>query len=110
VAPPPRDPPAPIELPFRAFHAGDAEWIVREVGRAAAGTGMQSRAPLTLLFFALATDPDQSLREVLTAAGRLDDLSDAQLVELLATSRPFRHEQDRQEVFPDTRKRGGKGM
>ncbi len=108
--PTPRDPLASAELPWRTIRAGSEDWVIREAGRTASGTGGDSRAPLVLLFFARAEEPERPLRELLTGAGRLHDFTDDYLIDLLAASRPVRPEQDRQEVFPDTRKRGGKGM
>jgi hypothetical protein len=48
--------------------------------------------------------------EVLIAGRRLADLSDDELLAARARARPFHEERERQEVFPDTRKRGSKGI
>ena len=109
VPTPSREPLRPIELPHRAFSAAGDEWIAREGGMTAAGNG-GPRAPLLLLVFARAAEPERSLREHLLAGRRLADLSDDELADALAAARPFREERDRREVFPDTRKRGGKGL
>ena len=105
---PPREPLRPVELPFRSLRAGDEEWNAREGGLTASGRG--SPAPLLLLFFARADDPEHAVRELLVAGRRLDDLSDDELIEALGRARPFREERERLEVFPDTRKRGSKGI
>ena len=106
----PRDPPAPIQTPLRPLAIEGVEWIVREAGRSSSGIGMDSPAALVLLWFCRAADPDRPEREILTPARRLDDLADLELEQLFGASRPFRAPAERQEVFPDTRKRGGKGM
>jgi hypothetical protein len=83
---------------------------VREGGLSVSGEGSGPRAPLVLLLFARAAEPDQVVRELLVAARRLADLGDDELVDALARARPYREERERQEVFPDTRKRGSKGI
>jgi hypothetical protein len=92
------------------LRAGDEEWIVREGGLGASGQGGGPRASLLLLLLARADDPDRLVGEVLVAARRLDELSDEQLVDAIARARPYREDGERQEVFPDTRKRGSKGI
>jgi hypothetical protein len=72
--------------------------------------GRDTRAPLLHLIFALASEPERPLRELLVPGRALADLTDEELLELLAAARPYRDRHDRQEVFPDTRKKGGKGM
>jgi hypothetical protein len=72
--------------------------------------GFATRAPLLHLVFALTSDPEHPVREVLTPGHAIADLTDDELLELLARARPYQARQDRQEVFPDTRKKGGKGM
>lgn len=86
------------------------EWVVREGGRLSAGIGRDTRAPLLHLIFARAAEPERPLRELLTQGRALADLADAELPELLARARPYRERQERQEVFPDTRRKGGRGM
>lgn len=110
VEQPSREPPAPIETPLLPLTIGGEQWIVREAGRTSSGIGMDSPAALVLLLFCRADDPDRPEREVLAPARRLDDLADAELEQLFGRSRPFRAPGERQEVFPDTRKRGGRGM
>jgi hypothetical protein len=105
-----REPPRPIEVPFRALAAAQEQWVVREGGQSLSGEGSGSRAALILLVFARAAEPERTLREQLVAARRLQDLSDDELLDALARSRPFREEGARREVFPDTRKRGSKGI
>lgn len=110
VEPAQREPPRPIELPFRTVRSGDEDWLVREGGLTAAGHGVGRRAPLMMLLFARAADPDRLVRETLVPAKRMDELSEDELVDALGRARPFREERERQEVFPDTRKRGSKGI
>jgi hypothetical protein len=99
-----------VELPSRTIERGEESWIVREAGRSSAGVGMATRAPLLHLVFALGAEPERPLRELLTPGRGISDLGDDDLVELLARARPYQERQERQEVFPDTRKKGGKGM
>ena len=106
----PRDPLRLLELPSRALAWDDQSWVVREGGRSSAGIGRSVRAPLLHLTFALAAEPDRLVKEVLTAGRGMADLSDDELIELLGRARPYEPPQERQEVFPDTRKKGGKGM
>ena len=92
------------------MRAGDEDWIVREGGRTASGSGADPRAPLLLLFFARAAEPDVIVRELLTPGHRLNDLTDAELVGLVARARPQRVDRERREVFRGTRKGGGQGL
>ena len=105
-----RDPLRPIELPTRAIQQGGEEWVVRESGRTSAGVGRDTRAPLLHLIFARAGEPERPLRECLAPGRGIADLTDDELADLLARARPYQEHHDRQEVFPDTRKKGGKGM
>ncbi len=105
--PGPRDPLRPIELPSRAFEMEGEAWLVRESGRISAGVGRATRAALLHLVFALASAPERPLRELLTEGRALAELGEEELTVLLARARPYR---ERQEVFPNTRKKGGKGM
>ena len=108
--PGPRDPLRPIELPSRAFEMEGEAWLVRESGRISAGVGRATRAALLHLVFALASAPERPLRELLTEGRALAELGEEELPVLLARARPYRERQERQEVFPNTRKKGGKGM
>jgi hypothetical protein len=110
VDPAPRDPLRPVELPSRTIERAGESWIAREGGRTSAGVGMDTRAPLLHLIFALEADPERPLKELLTQGLGMADLSDDELLELLGRARPYQERHDRQEVFPDTRKKGGKGM
>ena len=83
---------------------------MREAGRTSAGVGKDPRAPLLHLIFALASEPERPLREQLTPGRGMAELTDDELLELLSRARPYQDRRDRQEVFPDTRKKGGKGM
>ena len=83
---------------------------MREGGRTSTGVGRSVRAPLLHLIFALGADPERPLKEVLTTGLGIADLTEDELTELLAKARPYHEHHDRQEVFPDTRKKGGKGM
>jgi hypothetical protein len=62
------------------------------------------------LIFARGAEPERSLREVLTPGRGIAELTDDELLDLLDGARPYQERRDRQEVFPDTRKKGGKGM
>ena len=97
------------EGPSRAFRAGEEEWAVRESGRTASGRGTDPRVPLVLLFFASGAEPDRPIREILIPERGLEELSDHELVVLLGRARPYRADQERKELFPDTRMKGGKG-
>ena len=108
--PGPRDPLRPIELPSRAFEMEGEAWLVRESGRISAGVGRATRAALLHLVFALASAPERPLRELLTEGRALAELGEEELPVLLARTRPYRERQERQEIFPNTRKKGGKGM
>ena len=108
--PPPRDQTRGAGGPSRAFQAGEEEWAVRESGRTAAGRGTDSRVPLVLLFFASGDEPDRPIREILIPEQGLEELTNEELIVLLERARPYRTDQDRKEVFPDTRKKGGKGL
>ena len=98
-----------MEVPSRTVRGGEEEWVVREGGRTASGRGPDPRAQLLLLLFARGAEPDQPIRELLICGERLDELTDEDLIALLGRARPYRTDRDRQEVFPDTRKKGGKG-
>ena len=107
--PPQRDQIRGAEGPSRAFRAGEEEWVVRESGRTASGRGTDSRVPLVLLFFASGAEPDRPIREILIPERGLEELTDHELIVLLGRARPYRTDQDRKDVFPDTRMQGGKG-
>ena len=106
----PREPLRPIEVASRSIHANGEEWIVSEGGRTSSGRGTDSRAPLLFLLFARAADPDEPVREILSAVPGLDHLGDDELVALLVRAREYREVQQRSEVFTDTRKKGQKGL
>ena len=105
---PPRDQIRGAEGPPRAFQAGGEEWVVSESGRTVSGRGTDPRVLLVLLFFAAGTDPDRPIREILIPERGLEELTDQELIVLLGRARPYRTDQDRKEVFPGTRKKGGK--
>lgn len=106
----PRDPLRPVELPSRTIERSGEAWVAREGGRTSAGIAMDTPAPLLHLIFALEGNPERPLKELLTPGWGIADLTDDELLELLAKARPYQERHDRQEVFPDTRKKGGKGM
>ena len=110
VEPGPRDPPQPIELPSRSIEVEGEGWVVREGGRLSAGVGRDTPAPLLHLVFARAADPERPALETLAPGRALDELSELELGDLLARARPYRERHERREVFPDTRRKGGKGM
>ena len=106
----PHEAPRAIEAPSRSLEVNGEEWIVTEGGSTSSARGTESRAHLILLLFARAAEPDQPVREVLTAVPGLDELGDDELIHLLARARAYRVVQERSEVFPDTRKKGQKGF
>ena len=120
--PPPARPPSPppppaaraplreIEVRSRPLVVAGVEWIVNEGGRAASGRAGDPRAALTLLVFVRASEPGTPVSEILAPIFGLDDASDDELAALLARARPFRGLSGRSEVFPDTRRKGAKGM
>lgn len=94
----------------RVFRSGEEEWAVRESGSTASGRGTDTRVLLVLLFFASGAEPDRPIREILIPEQRLDELTDQELIVLLERALPSRTDQNRKEVFPDTRKKGGGGL
>ena len=98
------------EVPSRVFQGGEEEWAVRESGWMASGRGSDTRGPMVLLLFARRAEPDQPIQEILISGRGLDELTDQELSVLLGRSRPYRADQGRKEVFPDMRKKGGKGL
>ena len=74
------------------------------------GRGTDTRVPLVLLLFARGAEPDRPIREILIPGRGLDELTDQELIVLLGRARPYRTDQDPQELFPDTRKKGGKRL
>ena len=109
LEPHPRDQIRGAEGRSRAFQAGEEEWAVRVSGRTASGRGTDPRVPLVLLFFASGAEPDRPIREILVPGRGLEELTDQELIVLLGRARPYRTDQGRKEVFPDTRMKGGKG-
>lgn len=105
-----RGPLQPVEVPTRAFTAAGEEWIAAEVGRSASGSGRDPSAPLLLLTFARAAHPESPMLEILVPGRALEALADAELEQLLGRARPPRAARERQEVFPDTRRKGGRGL
>ena len=99
-----------VEVRSRALEFGGERWIVRESGRTSSGTGGDARAPLLHLVFIRAADPERPARELLACGHTIDDLTDDELAGLFARARPYRDREGRREVFPDTRKKGGKGI
>jgi len=98
------------EVPSRVFQGGEEEWAVRESGWMASGRGSDTRVPMVLLLFARRAEPDQPIQEILISGRGLEELTDQELSVLLGRSRPYRADQGRKEVFPDMRKKGGKGL
>lgn len=108
-APRPRGPVPLVEARSRGLDLGGEQWIVRESGRTSSGAGGDARAPLLHLVFLRAADPERPARELLGCGHTIDDLTDDELAGLFARARPYRDREERREVFPDTRKKGGKG-
>lgn len=81
----------PAAVPYhRGFRVHDTEWLAWVSGFGAPGTGNMGLGVVQTLHFALATDPDRPLREVLMPTGRLEDLFDEELLRLFADSREIR--------------------
>jgi hypothetical protein len=99
-----------VEVPSRVFQGGEEEWAVRESGWTTSGRGSDTRVPMVLLLFARGAEPDQPIQEILIPGRGLDELTDQELSVLLGRARPYRTDQGRKEVFPDTRKKEEKGL
>lgn len=99
-----REEPPPVEAPSLRFFREDEEWIVRVEGRTTSGRREDAGAPLLLLSFARAEDPDRRLREVVGAGRTLEALGPDQLGRLLDASRPYREDWQGSELFPETRR------
>lgn len=99
-----REEPPPLEPPSLRFFREDEEWIVRVEGRTSSGRREDPGAPLLLLSFARAEDPDRRLREVVGIGRSLEALTPGELGRLLDASRPFQEEWEGGELFPETRR------
>jgi hypothetical protein len=73
----------------RTFTHEGREWLVRLSGKGACGTGSYGLGLVEAVHFADPAEPARPLREALLALGRFESLYDAELVRLLATSRPI---------------------
>src|SRR5688572_9629574 len=106
----PRNPPEPSSpapvAPTVCFTDDGTEWIARVAGFAASGRGRPgSGAPLVLVMFARAEDPDRPSLEVLHVGRGLESLDDAALKELRSRARPAPSASEREDIFSDTRAR-----
>lgn len=99
-----REEPPPVEAPSLRFFREDEEWIVRVEGRTRSGRREDAGAPLLLLSFARAEDPDRRLREAVGIGRSLETLTPGELGRLLDASRPYREEWEGSELFPETRR------
>jgi hypothetical protein len=66
----------------------EGRWEVRVAGATRSGTGPDAGASLLLLVFSSEDEPELPPREILTAGRSLEALTDEDLEELLARSRP----------------------
>lgn len=99
-----REEPPPVEPPSLRFLREDEEWIVRVEGRTRSGRREDAGAPLLLLSFARAEDPERRLREAVGIGRTLESLTPGDLGRLLDASRPYREEWEGTELFPETRR------
>lgn len=82
----------------RTFEVDGAEWAARVLGVTSAGTAPDVRAHVVLVGFSRASEAHAMEREAMAPVSSLEDLSDDQLVDLLAASRPARHPEGTQET------------
>jgi hypothetical protein len=100
----PREEEPPPPRPSRSFTVDGEEWIATAVGRTSAGFDHDARAPLLLLSFARADDPDEPVREGYQVARELDAVPWERLREALRRSRPWEADWEGSALFPGTRK------
>lgn len=93
----------PPEPPSVRFRAQGVEWLARVAGSAASGGAPGTGAPLVLLRFARAEDPERPLREILRVGRGLADLTDGELADLLARARSVAAPPQPGELFSETR-------
>lgn len=84
----------PRELPrddpgLHRFGTPEGEWLAWIAGRSVGGTGSYNLALIEAVHFARAERPDRPLREALLGRGKFAELSDAELVALLAAASPL---------------------
>jgi hypothetical protein len=90
-------------VPF--VHEG-SEWIARVAGVSASGRARPGAgAPLVLISFARATEPDFVVLELLEVGRGLDDMNADQLDELIRRARPPLPSKEPEDIFSDTRAR-----
>lgn len=94
------------ETPAFPFVHEGIEWIARLAGVSASGRARPGAgAPLMLITFARANEPDVVLFELLDVGRSLDALGSDQLAELMARARPLRPSKEPEDIFSDTRAR-----
>lgn len=112
-----RTPVEDVEFPGRAFEVDGRAWWVQELGRTISGRPEDAGAPLILVGFrreeAPADDPEAREeggweREGWVRHASLEDLSHAELAELLARAGPFRPIPDEPRPFFGRRARRGR--
>lgn len=88
---PPPAPPHELshETFVREFEHEGTRWIARLGGKGACGTGSYGLGLVEAVHFLPADSPGRPLREALIPFGRFEGLFPAELVQLLATSRPI---------------------
>jgi hypothetical protein len=73
----------------RLFEADDGSWVAWVAGKSTWGSGGYGLGMVVAIHFARADAPEQALREMLVARGRVEGLFDDELRELLASATPI---------------------
>ena len=76
----PEGPPGPFSGSELAFDVEGEAWLARVTGAARSGTGPDGGAPLIVVAFSKAEEPDQALREVLTVGESVDELGSVEVL------------------------------
>lgn len=80
-----------LAVPYqRTFRVHDTEWVAWVSGFGSYGTGHAGLGTVQTLHFALTSQPEKPLREVLMPTGRFEDLFDEELLRLFAESRDIK--------------------
>ena len=74
--------------PSREVYIEGIRWIARHAGHTAAGSGSLGLGYLECVDFALAEDPETSIREALVQRGRFARMFDEEIIALFNTSHP----------------------
>ena len=103
-----REEPEDVDPPSVPVYRDDEVWIARVEGRVRAGFRGDDGVPLLHLTFARDEEPEVRLKEVYGVGRRLDELNQAELLDLLDRARAVPESWERSPLFPETRK-GRKG-